>query len=487
MSSNRYVLLNDQSVNEAKLSNKCDICGKVNIKVHRRYKNEAYCVNCYSQCFIKAPCKVCGEIHRFHFDNTKPVCTNCMRKQSCIRCGKDAFKNGTNTEYGRVCQTCNQNYFKPKKLCFECGEAKAHVSRYTNISHDQAICRSCYQRHVHETCPCCHRYRKLVDTDNGRMCQKCHEQGQIACPSCQKLMWAGLGNRCWDCYWSSKIDHEVELNQFTFKSITVKDQYANFIDWFSRNKGLVKANLKHNNFIEFFAKCDELWGYIPDYKTLVMEFKPEGLRHNLTVLRWLTDTKQVAIDNDLKQQISESERIANLLNKLGENTPAVIEQYYAYLIERQNRKGTALKSVRLCLQPAVDIYQQFNIQGAHTPSQEQITTYLTRKSGQANNLSAFIVFLRERYQVELNGKPPQESELINIKKKEAEKGLMDLMKKPKPLSQQDQLKWLKLGMIYFHGVNSNLKESLISSLKKDENNKMYILVYNQQQYFIPIS
>lgn len=463
----------------------CDICKKSDIKVHRRYKDKAYCVNCYKQFFKKRPCVSCGDQYRFHLDETKLICPTCMRHQPCIRCGKDAVKNGTNTIYGRVCQVCNQNYFKPKKVCFECGEEKSNISRYKNIPHDEAVCENCYHKYTHNTCPCCKRYRKLIDTANGKMCQKCHNQGQIPCPSCHNTMWAGVGERCWDCYWSSKISHEVKLNQHIFETQSMKDSYADFVEWFGRNKGLVKANIKHNDFIDFFVRCDGLWGKIPSYEILVKEFKPEGLRHNLTVLRWLVDTQQIVIDENIKNQVAEESRIKQLLAKLGVETPLIIRNYYEYLLARQIQKGTALKTVRLSLQPVVDIYYQYQLINDSMPSQAQLDGYLKQKSGQLNNLSSFIVFLKEQHQANLTAKPPSKKLIAKIKRKDAENELMALAKSPLPLSDENQLKWLQMSLVYFHSISLDIQAIRKSQVSYVDSTNMLAVCYKGKKYHVP--
>lgn len=485
MNNNLFVPLTSNPSNHLKPKENCIVCGARNIKVHRRYNGEPYCISCYFQWFKKKPCSKCGEIHRFHISDDKKICSDCIRQQPCIRCGNDAIVNGRNTQYGRVCQVCYQNYFKEKKVCAECGEYKSNVSRYKNIGHNEAICQSCYQKYTHETCPCCHRYRKLVETVDGKMCQKCHDLGQISCPNCQKPMWAGFGEKCWDCYWSQKLEHEVKLNQFLFKNETVKDSYTAFLEWFSKTKGSRVASIKQNNFIDFFARCDELWCQIPSYDLLISEFKPNGLRRYLTVLRWLIATNQIEVENTLKDNMAEEERISQLFAKLGEETPSIVQEYYDYLLERQQAKGTALKTVRLSLQPVVDIYDQFFLKNAHTPSQEQIDAYLKLKSGQANSLSSFIVFLREKYQINLKGNPPSKKIIDTIKKKDAENEIIRLSKLPKPLSEKDRFKWLQMSLVYFHGLTLSVKSLKNCQIIEHSQPNMQFIRYDEKDYVIP--
>lgn len=463
----------------------CDACGKSITKAHRVHNGEAYCDICYPVWFKKKPCTRCGEIHRAYITDPKPVCSDCIRKEPCIRCGKDAFINGSTTHYGRVCQSCKLNYFSEEKQCFECGEVKKRVLSYSTVGHSYPICINCYGKRFRAICPCCHKHRKLVETENGKKCKKCHDFGKIPCPKCQNLMWAGMGKQCHTCYLQQKLDKKVDTTKHLFNSEKIKQNYEDFNVWFGKNKGLHKANIKFTNFLDFFARCDKLWGEIPSYDLLVAEFKPEGLRHNLTVLRWLIATKQVTINEALKEQMAEEERITNLFAKLGEKTPDIVKGYYDYLLARQQQRGTALKTVRLSLQPVVDIYHQFALKNAQTPSQKQLNGYLAAKSGQKNSLSSFVVFLREKHGIELSVKQPTSKEILTIKKKDAERGLMELAKLPKPLSHENYLKWLQFGMVYFHGVTTSLKILASSNITENEQLGMQSIKYNGSDYFIP--
>lgn len=124
--------MNDTS---KKSNQHCDWCGKHPTKIHRRYKDEGYCINCYKTWFIKKPCIKCGEINRLHKKEENACCINCIRKQPCIRCGSKAYNNGANSLYGRVCASCYSYYFAKKKKCFECEELKQNVSRYSELHH----------------------------------------------------------------------------------------------------------------------------------------------------------------------------------------------------------------------------------------------------------------------------------------------------------------------------------------------------------------
>ncbi|WP_227687989.1 hypothetical protein [Psychrobacter immobilis] len=404
--------------------------------------------------------------------------------QPCTRCGGSAVKDGANTEYGRVCQTCYQGYFKAKKECFECGEFKRDISRYSKLSHDHAVCTSCYQSHFMQSCPLCYRYRELVDSDKGPMCQKCHDFGDIPCESCHKLMPAGMGRRCNDCYWSQRLKHEAKVNSYLLSTILMRQAYIDFTEWFMINKGSMTATLKHNNYIDFFVRCDELWSKIPSYESLVNEFKPNGLREHLTVLRWLIKTKQVVVDTKIKEQIAEEERIINLLAKFDGKAPRCINDYHQYLEQKLLNGKTSLKSIRLALQPAIDLCTQYSIETSNTPNQEQIEGYLLVKHGQYSALYGFAMFLNREYGLGLVCMKPSKDAVLKAKKGEIERQLMLLYNQPQPLSDKDELLWLQLGMAYFHKINIQLK-ALKTLTIQPCNEEMSKIIFNDKEYWLP--
>lgn len=467
-----------------KTDTNCDTCGNKNVKIHRRYKGEAYCSNCYITWFIKKPCSKCGEIDRLHKKENFAVCTNCRMSEPCIRCGGDAFKDGANTEYGRVCQICYQGHFKIKKKCFECGQLKRNISRYSKISHDQPICTSCYGRHVMDICGLCHKHRELIDTEQGRICKKCDEFGEVPCESCDKPIWAGMGKQCQDCYWLKRVLHEADLNAYLLKHNETKKAYSDFVKWLADCKGSMVAALKHNKFIYFFIRCDEIWHKIPSYESLVQEFKPNGLREHLTVLRWLITTEQIAIDATTKAQVAEQERIINLLAKFDDKTPCCINRYHESLEQKLLEGRTSLKSVRLALQPAIDICIESKVKGSNTPTQEQLDSYLMVKHGQYSAIYGFVTFLNKNYDLDLACNKPSKDDIQKLKRKELEKEIMLLHSKPKPLSPKDRLKWLQLSMAYFHQVDVKLK-MLKTITVHPCNEEMSKIIMNNKEYWLP--
>ena len=159
--------------------------------------------------------------------------------------------------------------------------------------------------------------------------------------------------------------------------------------------------MRANKYLDFFIKCDDLWGGIPEYEILVNTFKPFGLRKNLVVVKWLCASKKIYINDVVKQEISELCRIDNLLDKFGRDIPICLNKYHLYLLEKLKAKKIILRTVRLALQPAVEIMLENNLKNEEIINQKQINNFLAIKKGQKNTISGFISFINESYNVEL--------------------------------------------------------------------------------------
>lgn len=464
----------------------CDGCGNLKPKITRHYLNKSYCMACYVRCFIKKPCPQCGKEARLLKNDSHNVCERCLRNQPCIRCGKFS-KSTARTAYGITCQSCYQRYFVDKKTCFECKKETHAVFRSSVTLHNEPICQPCALKYTHKTCPCCSKYRKLITTNDGEMCQKCHDLGKISCSGCQKPMWAGHGQRCHDCYLKERLDREVNLNKHLFRYLAIQNSYLEFSACLAQTRGNKWAVEHHHKYLDFFERCDKTWGKIPSYQKLVTEFKPEGLRTYLNALRWLIETNQVVIDQRLKNEMAEEQRIEQLLAKLGEDAPLIIQKYLDYLQIRKLQRGTSIKTLRLSLQPVVDMYHQFELKGENTPTQAQLDTYLTAKNGQRASLMSFLVFLRKNYGVDLKAKvvEPGSQKSLQVKRKEVEKRLTALINSENPLSKKEQIEWFMLSMLFFHKkeiTKKALKSTTITDYTEED---MFLLIHESKEYWIP--
>ena len=195
--------------------------------------------------------------------------------------------------------------------------------------------------------------------------------------------------------------------------------------------------------------CDDIWQKIPDYAELVTHFKPNGLRANLTVLRWLLDTRQIVIDEALKDDLAELERIQALFNKLKESVPC-IASYYQMLQQRFDSGKTSLKSVRLALQPAIDLISSQAV--TDYPTQEQLNHYLSEKIGQMAAITGFINHLKSAYHRELgiDRKLIQQMKAKRLKKHYSQR-LVELYKQAE-LTAAEQMELVSVVLYSLHSI-----------------------------------
>lgn len=401
--------------------NSCSICGKA--QVTRKFQEEYYCANCYAQWFQKKTCKRCGQLKRIHREGE--LCLECEKLTDCVRCGKEAgtFEIGMISRYGAVCGSCTR-YFREEIECSECG--KMTRDRYRSPVTNESVCLQCYRRYTFATCKNCRRYRKVHNQEK-QLCKKCDEQLLSTCPKCKSEMPSGYGNVCPDCARRSLLFNMIRLNGHILRNKAVKTAYKKFIFWYMRKCGISVALHKGTDFMRFFIDCDEIWQQIPDYAELVTHFKPNRLRANLTVLRWLLDTNQIIVDEALKDDLAELERIQALFNKLKESVPC-IASYYQKLQRRYDEGKTSLKSVRLALQPVIDLVSANEI--TDYPTQDQLNQYLVEKSGQTAAITGFINHLKSEYhrELEIDRKLIQQIKTKQLKKHCSQR-LVELYKK----------------------------------------------------------
>lgn len=270
----------------------------------------------------------------------------------------------------------------------------------------------------------------------------------------------------------------IRLNVHIFRHKTIKTAYKKFIFWYMRKCGISVALHKGSDFMRFFIDCDDIWQKIPDYEKLVIHFKPNGLRANLTVLRWLLDTNQVIVDESLKADLAELERIQALFNKLKDSVPC-IATYYQKLQRRYDNGKTSLKSVRLALQPAIDLISSNRI--TDYPTQDQLNQYLVEKSGQTAAITGFINHLKSEYhrELEIDRKLIQQIKAKQFKKLCSQR-LVELYKKLE-LTDNEQMELVYVVLYSLHSIE----------VKKPKRDRILMLdgvAYyrsEEQDYFLP--
>lgn len=457
------------------LEESCSVCGKVS-SLWRRYNGEGYCANCYAKWFPKKECSRCHQPKRIYLSST--VCWDCQKQTDCVRCGKASgtFKIGKITRYGAVCNVCSR-YFRKERECFECGQLSRTMLRAPESGHNELLCLPCFRKYRFVTCKSCRRYRQVHDRDN-QLCRKCSEQRTSQCPKCKQDMPTGYGNVCENCAKRTLLFNLMRMNVHLFRHKTVKRAYKKFIFWYLAKCGVSVVLKKSDDHVLFFMRCDENWADIPDYRELVAFFKPNGLRAHLTVLRWLLDTNQVKVDESLKAEMAELERIQSLFNKLSNSVPC-IANYYTQLQHKYEVGKTSLKSVRLALQPAIDFISSESV--SLLPNQEQLNNYLVAKTGQIAAITGFINHLNREYRCELEIDRALIQKMKEKQLKQQAKQRLATLYKQEKLSAKEQNELLSVVLLNLHNIWIKSPKKLSIS----EIDGIAYYVDNEKKYFIP--
>lgn len=452
----------------------CAVCGQV-AQVHRRYNDEVYCMNCYYKWFPQKECERCHRLKRIH--RHAKICSECKRNTDCVRCGKAAgtFPIGKITTYGAVCNAC-AIYFRQEVACFECGELSRNLSRSPKAPHNELLCVKCYRRYTFATCKNCRRYRKMHNEEK-QLCRKCDEIGHSICSKCKNEMSAGYGNRCENCAKRELLFNFIKIHRYLFRSEAIRKAHRRFIIWYKNKVGISITLQKSEDYVSFFMACDDKWQGIPDYAALATEFKPSGLRKVLVVLNWLIDTKQVIVDESLKSELAELDRIQNLLNKL-HTIPLCIATYYRQLQQKYESGKTSLKSIRLALQPAIDLMVSAPLN--KLPSQEQLNAYLLAKKGQIAAITGFVNHLKNEHNHEiLLNRDYILRERVHYLKAQATKQLAVLYKQA-TLTLKEQKNLLRVALYCLHRLE--VKSPDIADITVKDGTAYY---QADRNYFIP--
>lgn len=476
----------------------CDNCGTFTDHIVARYDDETYCPTCYKTWFKPFPCQMCGEVARFHkrLAISEQICLKCKADLPCRMCGGNKQYCFNSKKHGRICSICFHKHYAATKKCEACGKSSSNVWKRKHSG--ARLCAKCHSKANNEkVCPKCRHQRILQDTPHGEMCQKCFEMPQRLCPECNETKIHGGQSRCDACYWTERLRKITEEQLPKLQNESTKSDFQAFTMWLVERKQSKAGVLKVDLFMAFFLHCERIFACVPkDYAALVNEFKPNGLRAYLTVLRWLVETGLVVIDANLKQELSEQECIQKMLGRFNGNVPPVIQAFHDFLLEKMERQETTLKSFRLAFNAAARVYLSQDLETHSTPNQAQIDEFIRKHKGQFAALSAFIGFLRTRYGCELEyTRKRYQTEPTALDKRRQHQSLQREIvalalvireRQPKKPSWKDKLRWITLNMAFHHGIKVSLNAAKTIQILPSQDDEVAFVVWKSQQYAIPI-
>lgn len=456
----------------------CDECGRKTDKIHRRYREHGYCGSCYVRVFVKQQCPSCSCIARLPKSIPNAICRSCEAKKPCVRCGLSGKPVGKVCIHGPVCASCSP-YFREEEPCEVCGRFSHRLTRVSRFGDDLRRCERCAIAD-HGTCKACRRYRKLDTSSGEKLCDLCSTGDVKFCQSCGESISAGRGAQCENCYWMKLLDKRTSISSQLLESDLLQGGVLDFAKWLGASSGFNKAALAISRHTLLFQEVDRQWHQFPSYPELLKSLGADYLRRHGKVLEWLQTEQSYFIDETLKKEVAEEQRIQRMLSKVQDKTKAqaVLSQYEKILRCRLHHGKITIQTLRLSMTPAIALmrFSKYEL-----PNTKLVAGYLKNSPGQRASLSGFIVFLRKKHGLKI--KLPVKSDSAIAKRHRLERQLVALMQKE--CGETEFVYWCKYTLELFHGLRLPIKtvKHLILSFEKSE--RGVVLTHGHKRFFLP--
>lgn len=461
---------------DTSLKQQCDECGRGMLKAHRVQSGRRFCGTCYQRVFESRQCPRCGVKGRLPKSDPNAICRQCVKDAPCARCGKTEYRIGKITPFGPVCNSCSV-YFRPPRLPSQAligGEAHLSVK-----SHGQTVS-------MRGTCQNCRRHRRLSISPEGRkLCSVCLRDGFVPCPCCGIDMPAGRGNYCEDCYWKDTYLKRLRLDQAGLSSPQFVQIFHRFGMWLVEEVQAQKAALTIHGYFPFFYEMEKRWGKVPSYAQLLIHFTAEGLRRVRLPMRWLSETMQVVVDAQERENASDLRRIAVIVASLPVGTPAsqVLAAYNSELQSRIAAGRVSIRTARLALRPAASLLATCEKSGFQLPGQDALDDYLLNAPGQKASIFGFVSFMNSHHAANLIVRVDDQKRRSMLRK-QLEAEMVKLLDDGR---RDDAFKaeWISISLAYFHGLPRRIgKKSKHFSISTDADGNFSVFM-NGDTYFVP--
>lgn len=461
--------------NDKSLKQQCDECGRAMLKAHRIQSGRRFCGTCYQRVFESRQCPKCGVLGRLPKSDPNALCRQCVKDAPCARCGKSEYKIGKITLFGPVCNSCSV-YFRPPRLPalpVVGGEAQQSAASRDTVS-DRGTCQDC------------RRHRSLsVSAEGRKLCLVCLRDGRIPCPCCGTDMPAGRGNSCENCYWKDTYLKRLRLDEAGLSSSQFVQLFHRFGMWLVEQVPAQKAALTIHGYFPFFYEMEKRWGKVPSYAQLLIHFTAEGLRRMRLPMRWLSETLQVVVDAQEREDASDLRRIAVTVASLPAGTPAA-QALTAYNAELQSRVAAgrvSIRTVRLALRPAASLLATCETSGFQLPTQDALDSYLLNAPGQKASVFGFVSFMNSHHAANLAVRV-DEQKTRSMRRKQLEAEMVKLLDDGRR-DDAFETEWISISLAYFHGLPRRVgKNSKRISLSTDADGNFSVQL-NGITYFVP--
>lgn len=463
----------------------CDECGRLIAKAHRVYRGHRYCSTCYARVFKPAPCSNCGVSTRLPNNIASAMCRACESARPCIRCTRKGRPIGKLTPSGPVCNSCAP-YFRSPERCEGCGASSNRLSRVRRLGDARRLCPKC-ARADHRTCPSCRRSRLLIrDADGREVCRRCCSGSEATCLQCGSITPAGRGALCEGCGWAKSVAIRLKAFADSFSSPHMVKRFEDFTSWLVATTGAQKTALKLERFLPLFLDIEQRWGDIPNYAELVAAFGVARLRRSLLALRWMEETGRIVVDEKVKRDGSDRQRIRTTLAMFDRSSHgfALLSGFHKVMIAEQQLQGTSMRTVRLSMTAAAGMLRRASGMKLMPPTQAVLDSYLTRTPGQRAAVTRFVRYLVEHKGVEMRIPPTNPARAHQLKRRRQERRVLRLMDKPLTDAVSTR-RWLGAALSYFHGLDAAVARAV--KLEQISRRDGGLLVeWQGDEYWVPI-
>lgn len=459
------------------LTQKCDECGRIMLKAHRVEAGRRFCGTCYQRVFDRRPCPKCGVLNRLPKSNLNAICRDCVKDAPCVRCGKIQYKIGKITLFGPVCNSCSV-YFRPPKLV-DVRVEQVEPQTITSARPSPAL-------PIRGTCQDCRRFRNISISPSGRrLCPACLNVGSIPCPRCSASMPAGRGNSCEECYWGDTYLKRLRLDEAGLSSSQFVELFHAFGMWLLTQVPAQKAALSIHGYFPFFYEMEKRWGKVPSYSQLLLHFTAEGLRRVRLPMRWLSETAQVVVDAQEREDASDLRRIVAIEASIPSGTPAgrVLAAYSSKLHAAAATGRITIRTVRLALRPAASLLATCKESGFQLPCQVTLDRYLVNSPGQKASITGFVSFMNNEHMANLVLRVDEQKTLL-LRRRRLEAELVALLEGERR-GDDFEIEWISLSLAYFHGLPRHLGANRKRVSVSNDAQGNFSVLWNGKTYLVP--
>ncbi|MGK5038460.1 hypothetical protein [Janthinobacterium sp. LB3P118] len=254
--------------------------------------------------------------------------------------------------------------------------------------------------------------------------------------------------------------------------------------WLLEQVPAQKAALTIHGYFPFFYEMEKRWGEIPRYSQLLIYFTAEGLRRVRLPMRWMSETGQVVVDAQEREDASDLRRIAVIVASLPSGTPAgrVLGAYSRELQSKVGAGRVSIRTVRLALRPAASLLASCEENGFQLPEQVALDRYLLNAPGQKASITGFVSYMNRQHAANLVIRVDEQKTLL-MRRRRLEAALVALLEGERR-DEEFKTEWISISLAYFHGLPRRIGKGLKGmSISADAEGNFSVVLKGKTYWF----